>query len=199
MGKGNCAAGSQTRYLEQVRIVGAGIQSRLSEEVEKLGKRANLQLIIGMIISAGGLTVLAGFVYSIPPNIIEPANKLELWFYFVTRVTLVLFIEVFAYFFLRLYRYSIFEIKNFQNEITNASFRIIAFEGAVGTGDNAAIEKICSEMARTERNFILKKGETTLALRTAELELNADRNIGASLDKLLQALQRQAGPSSPPR
>jgi hypothetical protein len=180
-------------HIERIRLIGTSIQARLREEIDKLGRRANIQLIIGMIISTIGVAVLAWFVFYIPITVIDPLQRSELWFYFASRFTVVLFIEIFAYFFLRLYRYSIFEIKNFQNEITNSDFRIIALEGAMNNGDKPTIDKICTDMARTERNFILKKGETTLAIRSAELEQAADRNMGAYLDKLLQAFQKQAG------
>jgi hypothetical protein len=72
----------------------------------------------------------------------------------VTRISLVAFIEIFAYFFLRLYRYSIFEIKYFQNETTNAEFRVVALEAALLTEDKEIIKKICADMSKTERNFI---------------------------------------------
>jgi hypothetical protein len=179
-------------HIERIRLIGTSIQARLREEIDKLGRRANVQLVIGMIISAAGVAVLAWFVFSIPLAFADPLQKSELWFYFASRFTVVLFIEIFAYFFLRLYRYSIFEIKNFQNEITSSDFRIIALDGAMNTGDKPTIDNICTDMARTERNFILKKGETPLAIRSAELEQAADRNMGAYLDKLLQAFQKQA-------
>ncbi len=66
--------------------------------------------------------------------------------------------QVFAYFFLRLYRYGLFEIKYFQNEITSAQLRIIALETILMKGSKETIEKFALEMAKTERNIILKNG-----------------------------------------
>jgi hypothetical protein len=182
----------QNSRLDRIREISSSVQTRLRDEVFKLGRRAAIQLIIGVAISLLGLAVLAWFVFTIPLTITEPTNRPELWFYFATRVTVVLFIEVFAYFFLRLYRYSIFEIKNFQNEITTSNFRVIALEGAMSNGDKNTVNKICIEMGKTERNFILKKGETTLAIRSAEMEQGGDRNVGNYLERFLQTLQKSA-------
>jgi|SRR5271166_3052622 len=168
------------------------MQDRLGEEVSALGSRANINLIIGNAISVIGLGVLGYFVFTIPKEILEPGKALEFGGYFATRLSLVAFIEVFAYFFLRLYRYSIFEIKYFQNEITNAEFRVMALEAALLGGDKDAVKKISGDMSKTERNFILKRGETTLSLRSEEIEQINDKTIVGILERIFdQRVQRK--------
>jgi hypothetical protein len=102
-------------------------------------------------------------------------------------------IEVFAYFFVRLYRYSLFEIKYFQNEITNSEFRLIALETAFRSADVDAIKKACVEMLKVERNFILKKGETTLSLKKDEIEQEYDKNIISVLERFLAVKGKDKG------
>ncbi|MBV9771447.1 MAG: hypothetical protein JOZ32_17885 [Bryobacterales bacterium] len=183
-------------HIETLRRIASSVQTRLEEEIDNLGRRANLNLAIGSTISVLGIGVLAWYVFSVHAENSDPTAHPSLWFVMSTRLSLVIFIEVFAYFFLRLYRYSVFEIKNFQNEITSADFRAMALEAAMKNGDKATINKICLEMAKAERNFILKKGETTLALRTAEVETAADKSMGAYLDKLIATLQKHQSNST---
>jgi hypothetical protein len=97
------------------------------------------------------------------------------------------FIEVFAYFFLRLYRYSIFEIKYFQNEITNARFKIIALEACSREGTKTTLDKMCLELVKTERNFVLKKGETTISLRRDEIEQMDDSSVAKLIENILNS------------
>ena len=53
--------------------------------------------------------------------------------YYAPRLTLSIFIEFFSFFFLRLYKTGISEIKYFQNELTNAELKFIAVEKAIMT------------------------------------------------------------------
>ena len=96
-----------------------------------------------------------------------------------------LFIEIFAYFFLRLYRYSLFETKYFQNEITNARFKIVSLQACSREGTKATFDKVCLELAKTERNFVLKKGESTLFLRRDEIEQLSDSSVAKVVERVL--------------
>src|SRR4051794_40650890 len=78
---------------------------------------------------------------------------------FIPRFLFVIFVDIFSYFFLNLYRHSIFEIKYFQNELTNLDARLVALEGSLIIGDEKTVAKLCEALAKTERNFVLKKGE----------------------------------------
>ena len=93
--------------------------------------------------------------------------------------------QVFAYFFLRLYRHGIFEIKYFQNEITTLEARMIGLQSAFALNDKSALKRMCEELIKTERNFILRKGETTIGLRQDELEQQGDKAGLAVVEKVL--------------
>jgi hypothetical protein len=95
---------SAEQHLNSIRQIANNTQKRLSEEVNALGSRANLQLAFGIMISMAGLSVLGYFVFTIPGDLFIKGKELEFAGYFITRLSLVGFIEIFAYFFLRLYR-----------------------------------------------------------------------------------------------
>ena len=78
----------------------------------------------------------------------------------VLRVSIALFIQTFAYFFLRLYKTSLEDIKYYQNEITNIESRWLAL--ATAKDKPEFIKPAIDSLLKTERNFVLKKGESTL-------------------------------------
>jgi hypothetical protein len=177
------AADQRLATLSDLRRLYDGVIGSLDRQIADLGRRANLNLVMGTGITIVGLVILSYFVfYTIHP---VTNNVAETIVYFGTRVTLVVFIEVFAYFFLRLYRYSLFEIKYFQNEITNARFKIISIEVCSREGTKTTLDKICLELTKTERNFVLKKGETTISLRRDELEQLNDSSVADLIQHLL--------------
>jgi hypothetical protein len=69
-----------------------------------------------------------------------------------------------AFFFLNQYRSTLADTKYISNEITNIDLKLLSL--IVVTKSDApqtsAISKILQELAKTERNFALKKGETSI-------------------------------------
>jgi hypothetical protein len=179
------------QHTTAIRNIVLKTQERLSEEVNALGSRANVNLFLGILISLCGLTVLGYFVFSIPSDLLLHGKELEFIGYFTTRLSLVIFIEIFAYFFLRLYRYSIFEIKYFQNEMTNAEFRVMALEAALMSGDKSTIKKLCEDLSKTERNFLLKKGETTINQKSLENEYERDQSLVSTIENLAKVFSQR--------
>jgi hypothetical protein len=112
-----------------------GVIGSLDRQILDLGRRANVNLVMGSAITIVGLILLSYFVFYAVH--LSSAEVTETTIYFCTRLTLVVFIEVFAYFLLRLYRYSLFEIKYFQNEISHARFKIVALEACTREGSKS--------------------------------------------------------------
>jgi hypothetical protein len=173
-------------HIARIRKIASDMYGRLREEVDALARRSNLNLVIGIAISLVGIGLLAWFVVVSTTEITSGQDATHLAMRMVIRVSLALFVQVFAYFFLRLYRYGIFEIKFFQNEITAIELKVMALETALQSGDKKAVEKIALEMSRSERNTILKKGERSITADRDDAEREYDKGVGAKLDKLLE-------------
>jgi hypothetical protein len=156
---------------------------RLSQEIVSLRSRANLNLAVGASVSLIGIVVLTGFIYLSTAEL-ATLSATDVAIRFAVRISLAIFIQVLAYFFLRLYRSSLFEIKYFQNEATSAQFRLLGLLTALKLNDPKIIEKVCTELLKTERNFVLKKGETTVGLQRETIE----RDYDAQLTKMLEAV-----------
>jgi hypothetical protein len=157
---------------------------RLGEEVEALGTRANLNLVIGIITSAIGVSLLAFVVFTADNTSKDPSL---IAVYYLPRLSVVLFIELFAYFFLKLYKLNLAEIKYFQNELTNveskfAALRVAATLQEDGTKVHADVIR---NLAATERNFVLKKGETTPDIEKAKLDGQKFSEVAKTLGEIL--------------
>lgn len=174
--------------LKRLTDLSEGITRRLRREITDLRLRSNVNLLIGMVITGGGLYLLWTTVsiidssellkqlasegndsnYKFIKNIVLPI---------IPRVLLVVFIEVFAYFFLKLYKNGLSEIKYFQNELTNIESKLAAVEFSHLTKNQDALKISIESLSKTERNFILDKGQTTVELERAKSESELTRNI----------------------
>ena len=156
---------------------------RLQREIYTLEKRAKVNLIIGSITAIIGIF---SFVYFIMQNITSSQKDYDFLIEFLPRLSLVLVIEIFAYFFLNLYKSSLSEIKYFHNELTNIEYRFIAMEETVLNNDKTTLKIIIREFLKIERNFLLKKGQSTVYLEDRKNTINEHKNIVETLTKIIK-------------
>ena len=168
---------------------------RLNLEIRALGRRGNVNLVIGMVTTFAGVCLLALVVFGEPPPYsgsgTQPANSNFIYLlHFFARISIALFVEVFAYFFLRLYRTSLEDIKYYQNEMTNIESRALAVT-LLGSSADPVLPKVVLEcLARTERNFILKKGESTLGLERDRMDKNEFLDVMKQIVKATSATKK---------
>jgi len=156
---------------------------RLSRELAELGRRGNLNLALGAFTTVIGVSILGMSVFQ------EIPTSKDIWVFaahFVPRLTLVLMIELFAYFFLSLYKSSLQEIKYFQNELTNIELQQIALRVALDASDQSLVAEMVSALAATERNHVLSKDQTTVELEKAKIDREGRGDIAKYLSELLQ-------------
>lgn len=157
---------------------------RLKDEIQALTGRANINLIIGIVTTLAGIGVLWYTVYTSDIDYSSVSNVVG---HYLPRLSVVVLIEVFAYFFLRLYKGGLAEIKYYQNELTNFESRFLALLLAFRRNDSEILGKVILELAATERNFVLSLGQTTVEL---EKERQRGEHIGELADSLSVFLQR---------
>lgn len=174
--------------IDKLRVSSAGILDRMRREIADLRLRANINLVIGMAITAGGLYLLWTTVSIVDSSELlkqlanEDGNSDVKFFKslllpMVPRIMLVIFLEIFAYFFLQLYKSGLAEIKYFQNELTNVESRVLSVEFACMTGCREHLKTALDSLAQTERNFILTRGQTTVELEKAKAEAQSSREF----------------------
>jgi len=182
--------------------ISADISTRLEAEIENQDRKANLNLILGgtgAVVSTG---ILAVSVF-MPPHLVDAR---AFWFVAGARSLLSLSASVFAFFFLSTYRRNLTEGRYFQNELTNFQSRLLAVRlhqemslVKADRGDEPLLAML-GLLAATERNFILRKGETTTDLLQKDFDRQDNLALMATLSTLAgQAAQTSAPAVAPPR
>jgi flagellar motor component MotA len=176
--------------------------NRLREERLRLARRANMNLFLGIVITVIGLVLLLTYAQDQLATIrtvraehataaaevrqnaiskdISEASLPDLRVYlltFIPRLSLVVLIELFAYFFLGLYKISLAEVKYVQNEMTTVESRVLALGVAIQLGERGTIGEVVRTVASTDRN----------TSRTPAM------NGDASADKVLEVVKELIG------
>jgi hypothetical protein len=159
---------------------------RLRREVEALGRRGNVNLVIGVLTTVAAVGILT-------TTILDPTVKLTndtLVTHFAPRLTLSLFIEIFSFFFLKLYKSGLGEIKYFQNELTNIELKFVSLESALRSSNEDMVMQVVSEFSKTERNFVLEKGQSTVELERTRMDSESSNNMLSSMSKLVESIKK---------
>lgn len=135
-----------------------------------------------MGLAVGGMTILGWFLVTTEITG-DPAAFGER---FIPRISMVVLIEIFAYFFLRLYSASLTETKYYQNELTNIDAQYLALQSATNIADAKLVGEVISLLAKTERNFVLQKGQSTVDVERSRLSTEQRNTLSQALAKLLE-------------
>ncbi|RAJ94238.1 hypothetical protein LX87_04123 [Larkinella arboricola] len=159
---------------------------RIEKEINKLGSRANVNLVIGSVSTILGVGVLVWSTFGISPGstiqVVLPT--------FLPRLFIAIFIEVFSFFFLRLYRNTLVDIKYYHNELTNIDFKVLSLKTTLFKDNDPLLIHVIQEFVKTERNFILKSDEATLITILNKLENERDKNSSDSIKIAIESLQK---------
>ncbi len=159
-------------------------RDRLYDEILNLKRHSSFSLILGVIMTVMGMSFL-GFLLKNG----EPSKELfHFLINYLPRLTLVLLIELFGYFFLRLYKSGLEEIKYFQNELTNLEQKHIAIITAFKQNDTETIKSVINSLANTERNRIINKDQTTIELEAIRIEKQSTVDMGKLFTDLVSSI-----------
>jgi hypothetical protein len=156
---------------------------RLNDKISLLRDRSALGLIVGSITSAVTLLILWLFISSTnkllspssdPQVIYTIADNHFFLLIILPRISAVVILELVALAFFNIAYTSFHQIKYFHNEITNIEMKSMAIEAS-------QIEKVpielLEELIKTERNYILRKGETTVDIEKAKIQYATESNF----------------------
>ncbi|MEB7642660.1 hypothetical protein [Acinetobacter pittii] len=161
---------------------------RLKEEISTLKLRSNLNLVIGMILCFSGIIALYVFLQKNVGMYVlayKDHNINEIVLTLLPNAFFVLLIEIFSYFFLNLYKKSIEEIKFYQNELTNLESKFLALKTAKITNNHKLQCIILEEIVKTERNFILEQGQSTIEIEKEKISSTNSNNVIKAATELL--------------
>ncbi|MEG8988040.1 hypothetical protein VCT25_19210, partial [Acinetobacter baumannii] len=141
-----------------------------------------INLSLGMMLSIGGILYLGNFVV----NVQNFGSIEEMIINTFPKAIFVLLIEVFAYFFLKLYKQSLDDIKYYQNELTNIESKNLAVQIAKQSNNHKLITICIEKLLGTERNFILEKDQSTIEIEKERISSNNTNNTLQVLKDILK-------------
>lgn len=157
------------------------IISNIQSYIFKLNSNSIVNLLIGIFGTIFSISVLT---YSLISR--QQFPTLELFVLnFLPKISFVIFIQLFAFFFLKLYKSNLADSKYFQNELTNMLAKSTALELAFKIDNKDLIAKLIENLAMTERNFKLAAGETLLNLEKTKLENEFDKELLSQLKEFI--------------
>lgn len=168
----NKAQVQEADRLSRQRLSDAQVQSlrRLGIQVEVLGTRANRAQRLGILFAVSGLILLyLSFFTDILPSsgtekLQTSPSLLQLVEHYIPRFSLVLLVEIVAFFFLRLYSKTLLELRYVQNETTNVELQFISMNSALSHCEKDTIAKVVEKLASTDRNSVIEKTQTTIEI-----------------------------------
>lgn len=176
------------KYLSQLDEQFTKSFDRLNSEISSLARRGNLNLVLGIFTTIIGLAALGVFVWKIE---YQPNQHWYILETFLPRLSLVILIELFAYFFLKLYKSSLSEIKYFQNEISNFEAKYVALRLAFVNKDRTVFDEVLKTLSGTERNYILAEGQSTIDLERQKLEKETVSKIIDSVSGIVKNIGKK--------
>jgi len=162
-------------------------RTRLEEAIEILQKRANLNLLAGMVVTAAGLAIMWQTIKSAPSD----GAALPFALHYIPRITIFFFVELLAYFFLRLYKANLEGTRYYHNELTSIDAKRIAAQELPYLTDDSLRGRLLEALLSTERNFILDKGQTTVEIEAAKASQQASSSLAKEISSVLGKLIEQ--------
>ncbi len=126
------------------------ITSRIRSAIEQQEKKSIINLFLGIFFSLTGAGALLYLSYYFN---FSPKDNLDFLSNFLPRLSLILLIETFAYFFLRLYKDNLKEIKYWHNELTAIEHRILALNLALKRNNDELCQDILRSFSQFEKNY----------------------------------------------
>lgn len=148
------------------------IEVRVQGEIGRLSRSGVINLSIGMLLSVSGLLYLGSFVVNV--HVFATIEGMIVNTF--PKTIFVLLIEVFSYFFLKLYKQNLDDIKYYQNELTNIESKNLALHIAKQSNNHKLLTVCVEELLSTERNFILEKDQTTIEIEKERISSNNTNN-----------------------
>lgn len=155
---------------------------RIEKEALRISRYGLVNLMIGFITTFMAIFFLG---YSLLGVQTKGLSSQDYIYHIIPRISLSILIEVFSFFFLKLYKKNLDDIKYLNNERTNIEMKIIAIKTGFLTDDKETLQQIIIKLAETERNFILKKDESTVEVEKSKLEVSNNNNFITGLIKII--------------
>lgn len=174
--------------LKQVDFQIRELQAGVNVQIGKLSRNGTVNLLIGLLTSVTAIIVLLTLISDVKDRHFTDIK--EMLPFLVPRTTLAIFIETFSFFFLRLYKANLEDVKYFHNERTNIDSKIIALKVAMSYENKEALDEVIKSFFNVERNFILKKDETTINVERVKMGSQQDIDLISKFIEIIEKVKK---------
>ncbi len=143
------------------------IQDRINSEINSLNRKSNVNLGIGVTTTFAAILILFYANYIMVDK--EFTDWQQFFFFFIPKVSIAIFLEIFSFYFLAIYKANLNEIKYYQNELSDIDFKNMVYQSALLT-ENYNVEELGNKLITSNRNSILKGDELTIDLKRTQVE-----------------------------
>lgn len=138
---------SESARVREVRMAFKTGQAQLEQEVMGLSRRSAVNLAIGSGITCVAASLLLYLIWGQDKEIGTWQGMVH---FYVPRITAIIFVEVFGFFFLRLYRETLAEMRSCQREQINLILKYAAIETAWASSEEAAKSDIAGKLVAND-------------------------------------------------
>ncbi len=168
--------------------------NRLKKQTYKLKRTSNYNLIVGLMATIVAVLVLVFMAYKADATKTDTGYLMK---HYGSLLSVSLFIETLSFFFLRIYRQCLADIKYFENEITNCESKFVALDYALITNDTKTVSEILIKLASVERNFVLQKGESTIELEMIAKEREGWKSLADAASHIMSGIRGEQKKEKP--
>jgi len=162
---------------------------RLAEHASVLGRRANFALVAGLLFAIGGVVVLSLIIISTPA--LAQSDTINITLQYLPKLSIMIIIELVAFFFLKTFARLLSDIRYIQNELTNVEMKLVGLHTSIAQKLEKITEKALLSLINTERNHILEKGQSSLENERDRVENKAFAEALSAAAEIIH------GPSAP--
>jgi len=174
----NDPQGANSRHLRQSREVIAQAKARLLENASQIDKRSTVSLVTGSAISAVAVITLLAFAF--PPIPLSMLSWQQLLSTYLPKLGVIVMLEVFAFFFLRLYKASLAESRSVHADLNALSLKETALISAWSEEDEQRLQ-LAMSLVRPDSEDL---GSTEDPINSVDPKVLAD--LVASIAKLVR-------------
>lgn len=182
------AAAVRTNQLKQIDLQIKDLQSGVNIQIGKLSRSGTINLIIGLFTTLVAIGVLVNLILNVQSIHFDTTKDFLL--YLTPRLSLAIFIEVFSFFFLKLYKTNLEDVKYFHNERTNIDSKIIALKTSLLLDKDDILIEIIKSFSNVERNFILKKDETTVNIERIKMDNKQELDMISKITDIIEKAKK---------
>lgn len=179
-------SGKQTGILKGTEI--SDVASFYETTSRRIENEINRQKSVSWInLSIAGLTSALAIAF-LMKNYPESINN---WFDFLPRLSISVLIELFSFYFLKLYKENQKDIMYWNNEKTNLDIKLFGLGTAVDNeaiGDKDFMQKILTDLIATERNKTYKIKDNSIVKQNSDTKSN---NLTDLMNRMLDIVSKE--------